>query len=140
MKNVTFCINNTVFPVGLRIICGDREFVKQCAKKFYKGADIGCENGYYMYTQHLEMPTRGVHEVIIVMDEAEFTCPWYGALAHECVHVATHIMEILPIPINRENDEVTAYLAGWAMQETLVAFRLRDKLLMASLQKKKKGK
>lgn len=45
-----------------------------------------------------------------------------NTITHEVVHVVHKIMEHNGIPINGENTEIQAYLAGWLVEEIMKDF------------------
>ncbi len=52
-------------------------------------------------------------------DPADAEC--IGTLTHECLHVATTMMKYKGVPINAENQEVTAYLLEYFVRGFLTA-------------------
>ena len=48
---------------------------------------------------------------------------WIGTLTHECVHVATHILEKCGVKEKESCDEALAYLIGYLVESFLIALK-----------------
>jgi hypothetical protein len=60
---------------------------------------------------------------IIILTEWKHTPEWISNLAHECVHVANHILEVRGVKEEKGCDEAQAYLVGFLLSRLLTALK-----------------
>lgn len=123
----TFLLKNGVYPIHVRVIFGDADFIAGVSKKYYKGADIGGLGEHEGFTQLVEFRDSHCFEVIVNLQDVAYTCSWYATLAHEAVHVATNILTRVGVPLSKDNDEAMAYIVDWFVCATLQRLRALDR-------------
>lgn len=96
-----------IYDRTLHVCVGDEQFIKTCKKlsinpKFSEEKSEGCV---------LSSPAG----LILYVGDTRTS----DTLVHECVHVASFILELAGIPVSAKEDEALAYLIGYIWSEVV---------------------
>jgi len=100
-------INIPIYHRTLHVCVGDEQFTKTCKKlgispKFFEEKSQGCV---------LSSPAG----LVLYVGDTRTS----DTLVHECVHVASFILELAGVPVSAKEDEALAYLVGYIWSEVV---------------------
>lgn len=97
-----------IYHRTLHVCVGDEQFTKTCKKLKISEENSRC-NSQGAVLCH---PSAGL--ILYIGDTRQS-----DTLVHECVHVASFILDMAGIPVTSKDDEALAYLTGYVWKEVV---------------------
>ena len=122
IKNVTVEIHNEMYLIDVVWIVGAYEYYQKVSRRKYK-VKMDSEQKFFGGECLIVTEEDGSDPFVVIwIPEISFTPNNYDAIVHELSHATFHILNIVGIKIDPENQEPFAYLLGYLVRATLERF------------------